>query len=79
MTFLAVSAFLCGTRPRVSTNHSRPEETDHQRLQSGRQMRSFPSLTTSHCAIKSSSVLATFGYSLMAEIPACPYLQINKQ
>lgn len=39
----------------------------------------FPSIATSHFAIKPSSVLATFGYSLVAEIPVCPYLQINKQ
>lgn len=34
-----------------------------------------PSLATSHLAVKPSSALATFDYSLAAETPACPYLK----
>lgn len=53
----------------------RPSQAPEQHAE----VHSFPSLATSHLAVKPSSALATFDYSLIAEIPACPYLKKNQK
>lgn len=40
---------------------------------------SYPSLATSHLAIKCSTALPTFNYSSIAKNPACPHLKTKNQ